>query len=164
RTTGVPESSLASLPVVSVLPANRQFMSTPSTGMRSPSISVVATSHSPWNGSNSADSRAGFPTGSVFGDPGAGAGVSFATSFAGPSLPGGPPASVAGPVNWRPAITPAIRTAEHAAPAFSFDTNMAVRTPSMRTTAEMEAALTLRAAAAVEAVSASGTAAGARAA
>src|SRR5689334_20900837 len=159
-----PASSFVSPPVVRRLPANLQVSSTPTPPgvVADPSRSAAVTIHSPWNGSYSADRSVGFDPTAVAA-VGSGFAVSLAASLGtGPSL-AGPPARVALPENWNPATAPANRTAAHAAPALSLDANMAVRTPSVRTMAETDAALMPAAAAAVDAVSASGTMAGATA-
>src|SRR5262249_47049553 len=123
-----------------------------------PSRSAAVTVHSPWNGSYSADIPAGLEFDGFWE-----AGSDLAASFAA-SLGVGPPASVAVPESWKPATAPTSTTAAHAAPAFTLDANMAVSTPSVRTIAETDAELMVTLAAAVDAVSASGTRDGARAA
>src|SRR5262245_11036039 len=157
---GEPASSLASPPVVSTLLANFQVSSTPTPAgvVAIPSRSAAVTLQSPWNGSYSAAIKIDFDS-DGFSDVGSVFGAAF-----GASLAAGPPASVAEPENWNPAMVPTSRTAAHAAPAFTLDANMAVSTPSVRTMAETDAEPMVMLAAAVDAVSASGTRDGARAA
>jgi hypothetical protein len=135
-------SPFASPPVVSTVPLNVQSSSipTPRAVTANPSRSAAVTSQRPWNGSYSAANEEGLGSAPADGAFSASLTVSF---VCGPSLPGGPPAPFAGPVSGSPATAPtANTTVPTRAPALSFVMNMAVSTPSQRTTAETDAELT----------------------